>query len=264
MQFLNCTITALAQKISAWITRHSKAYSMSVYVHISFLVCSCERRETKKESDRQKERRIFPEDRSRGSWSLPVYYTGLSCLHSPHMCREFDRTQYWFHTASDVSISWSRMNSVFTSCRAGSFCTQRDLNVCCLMYEAEGKHAVKVLIRLWRAEVVLLFFQMKVIQPTVSPAELELLASLNVNKYRNKTMCNEGKKVVVVYVVQCFCLLKKILWSNIQEVFLLQWFIQNSFVVCHVFAWGLKDSRWILPDGKETDGLRKKSDQFHC
>lgn len=68
---------------------------------------------------------------------------------------------YWFHTASEVSISWSQMNSVFTSCRTGSFCTQRDLNVCSLTYEAEGKRAVKVLIRLWRAEVVLLFFQIK-------------------------------------------------------------------------------------------------------
>lgn len=139
---------------------------MSIFLCI---VCSCERRETKKESDRQKERQRFPEDRSRGRWSLPVYYMGLSYLHSPHMCREFDRAQYWFHTASDVSISWSHMNSVFTSCRTGSFCTQRDLNVCCLTYEAEGKRAVKVLIRLWRAEVVLLFFQMKGIQPTVSP-----------------------------------------------------------------------------------------------
>lgn len=56
----------------------------------------------------------------------------------PHMCREFDMAQYWFHTASDVSISWSHMNSVFTSCRTDSFCTQRDLNVCCLTYEAKG------------------------------------------------------------------------------------------------------------------------------
>lgn len=162
--FWNASIIALAQTARWSIHSLSKALHVSVYVYISvywYKLCVLVNRERQRKNQTDRRRQRFPEDRSQGTWSLPVYYLGLSCLQTPHMCREFDRAQYWFHTASEVSISWSQMNSVFTSCRTGSFCTQRDLNVCSLTYEAEGKRAVKVLIRLWRAEVVLLFFQIK-------------------------------------------------------------------------------------------------------
>ncbi len=198
---------------------------MSIFLCI---VCSCERRETKKESDRQKERQRFPEDRSQGRWSLPVYYMGLSCLHSPHMCREFDMAQYWFHTASDVSISWSRMNSVYILQDRQLLYTK---GFKCLLFNVWSRREAcsKSIDSFMESRGCFIVFPNE--RYPANCISLQSWSSWHLSMLINtETMCNERKRVVVVwyfYVVQCFCLLKKILWSNIQEV--LQFYYCDSF-----------------------------------
>lgn len=190
----------------------------------------------------------------------------LSCSHSPHMCREFDRAQYWFHTSSEVSISWSHMNSVFTSCRTGCICTQRDLNVCCLTHEAEGKRAVKVLIRLWRAEVVLLFFFLNERYPA-NCISLQSWSSWHflmlVNTWARQCAMKERGKITLVvwcfYVFACGSVLLFIknyfMVKHARNVTISDSFSNGiffpAFSLC-VFAWGSQES---LPIAKKQMGI---------
>lgn len=56
-------------------------------------MCSCEQRETKKESDRQKEAEI-PRGQVSGDMMLAGVLFGIVMLADPHMCKEFDSVQY--------------------------------------------------------------------------------------------------------------------------------------------------------------------------
>lgn len=56
-------------------------------------MCSCEQRETKKESDSQKEAEI-PRGQVSGDMKLAGVLFGIVMLADPHMCRELDRAQY--------------------------------------------------------------------------------------------------------------------------------------------------------------------------
>lgn len=92
--FWNASIIALAQTARLSIHSLSKALHVSVYVYISvywYKLCVLVNRERQRKNQTDRRRQRFPEDRSQGTWSLPVYYLGLSCLQTPHMCREFDR-----------------------------------------------------------------------------------------------------------------------------------------------------------------------------
>lgn len=198
-------------------------------------MCSCKRRGTKKELDRQKERRRFPEDRSQGTWSLPVYChacTALTCVGSLiGLSIDFLYGFWSIHQLIPYEFRVYILQDRLHLHTKGFKCLL--FNAWCRR-EACSKSIDSVM---KSRGCFIVFSKWKVSSQLYLPTELELLAFLNASKYMSKTMCNERKRknnsVVLwyFYVFACGSLL----------LFIKKKCFFSAFSLC-VFAWGFQET----------------------